>query len=68
MNSTWVYDASYMRLRNLTLGYNVPASLLGKARMSSCRIYLSGQNLFTRTKYINYNPEVSTLGDGEAPA
>ncbi|WP_461055111.1 SusC/RagA family TonB-linked outer membrane protein [Spirosoma arcticum] len=68
LNSTWVYDASYMRLRNLTLGYNVPASLLSKARMSSCRIYLSGQNLFTLTSYINYNPEVSNLENGESPS
>lgn len=46
-NSFWVFDASYFRLRNVTLGYNLPASLLSNIFLEDFRIYASGQNLFT---------------------
>lgn len=68
LNSTWVYDASFLRLRNLTIGYNVPTTLLKKVKLSTCRLYVSGQNLFTLTDYINYNPETSTEQNGESPS
>ncbi|MBC8156463.1 MAG: TonB-dependent receptor [Bacteroidetes bacterium] len=68
LNSNWVYDASYLRLRNLTIGYNLPSALLSKVKMSSSRFYVSAQNLFTLTKYIGYNPEVSNVDGGESPA
>lgn len=66
-NSTWLFDGSYLRLRNLTLGYNIPKKITDKARLNSGRIYLSGQNIFTITKYIGYNPEVSNWNGGEDP-
>jgi TonB-linked SusC/RagA family outer membrane protein len=68
LNSTWVYDASFLRLRNVTLGYNLPAALLSKVKLSTCRLYVSGQNLFTLSSYINYNPETSNLENGESPS
>lgn len=46
-SSTWVFDASYLRVRNVTLGYTLPKSLLGKTGLDNFRIYCSGQNLFT---------------------
>ncbi len=57
--STYVEDGSYARIKNLTLGYNLPASLIGKQRVvHGVRIAISGQNLFTFTKYKGYDPEV----------
>ncbi len=64
----WVEDGSYIRVKNISLGYNFPASLLSKINMRSARVYVSGQNLFTITGYRGLDPEVayrsssSTLG------
>lgn len=53
-----VEDASYIRLRNVTIAYTLPAKWVGKY-FSSFRVYTSGTNLFTKTDYIGYNPEVN---------
>ncbi|MBL7734411.1 MAG: TonB-dependent receptor [Chitinophagaceae bacterium] len=58
-SSRWLYDGSYIRLRNLVLGYTLPSSITGRWKMSSARFYLSGMNLLTFTKYIG-DPEVNT--------
>jgi hypothetical protein len=50
-------DGSYVRLRSITLGYNVPLGGFGKS-LSSLRFYVTGQNLFTSTKYKGYDPEI----------
>ncbi|NMH86830.1 SusC/RagA family TonB-linked outer membrane protein [Flavivirga algicola] len=47
VNETWMHDASYVRVRNITLGYKLPASVLDKVNLTKARIYISGQNLFT---------------------
>lgn len=47
VNSTYVFNASYLRLRNVTLGYTLPKSILEKIRISNLRIYVSAQNLLT---------------------
>ncbi len=52
-----IANASYVRLRTLSLGYNLPSSLLGKAKMSSLKLYVTATNLFTITKYKSYSPE-----------
>ena len=57
-----VEDASYLRLRNVNLSYNVPKSKLGNT-FSSLRVYVSGTNLFTRTDYLGFNPEVNNIED-----
>lgn len=49
-NSTYVYDASYVRLRNLTVGYTLPKNLTAKVNLSNVRLYASGQNLLTFDK------------------
>ncbi len=46
-SSIWVRDASYVRLKNLEIGYNFPRRMISKLRLSSLRVYLSGQNLLT---------------------
>ena len=57
-SSYQVEDGSYIRLRNLAVGYNFPKKLLGN-KIQTLRAYASGTNLFTSTKYIGYNPEVN---------
>ncbi len=62
-----VYDGSFLRVRNLTVGYTLPRSVLSKARLQTARVYLTGQNLFTFTSYPGYDPEASSgnsAGDG----
>jgi TonB-linked SusC/RagA family outer membrane protein len=56
-SSAHLYDSDWWRIKNVTLGYNVPASLLQKLKISSLRFYVSGDNLFLKTKYPGYNPE-----------
>lgn len=55
-----VEDASFLRIKNVQLGYNFPVKLLKNTGLSSLRIYFSAQNLFTWTSYSGYDPEVST--------
>ena len=57
-----VDDASYLRLRNATLGYNFPEDVLGNA-IKRLRVYVSGTNLFTITDYVGYNPEANNQED-----
>jgi outer membrane receptor protein involved in Fe transport len=52
-----IADASYVRLRTLSLGYNVPTALLDRLKISSFRFYVTATNLFTITKYKSYSPE-----------
>ena len=59
--SDWaVEDGSFLRLGTLTVGYNLPAAIVKKARIQNCRIYVSGYNLFCLTNYTGFDPEVST--------
>ena len=60
-NSSYVEDGSYLRLKNATIGYTLPNSLLGDYGIDSVRIYLTGSNLFTITKYEGFDPEVIPL-------
>lgn len=59
--SRFVEDGSYLRLKNATLGYNVPVGILNKlgVGISSTRIYVTGQNLLTFTNYTGLDPEVT---------
>jgi TonB-linked SusC/RagA family outer membrane protein len=58
--STWhIEDGSYLRLQNIALGYTLPQSITGRLSLQKLRVYLSGQNLVTWTKYTGYNPEVN---------
>lgn len=54
----FIENGSYLRLKTLTIGYTIPMSVLTKGNVSDIRIYASGQNLFTITKYTGYDPEV----------
>lgn len=59
VSTRWVEDASYLRIQNISLGYQLPKVLIEKVRLQQARIYVSAQNLHTWTDYLNYNPEVS---------
>lgn len=55
-----VLDASYLRLKNIQLGYSLPASWLSAVKISKARVYLSGQNLLTLTKFPKgFDPEIA---------
>jgi TonB-linked SusC/RagA family outer membrane protein len=58
----FVEDGSYLRIKNITLGYTLPKALMKKIQLTSARFYLSGQNIFTLTKYSGFDPEVGTSG------
>lgn len=55
-----VEDGSFLRINNLTIGYNLPAKLIRRAGISNLRIYLTANNLYTFTNYSGYDPEVDT--------
>lgn len=60
VSSRWVQDGTFVRLKTAQLGYTIPTSLLRKVSMQSARVYVSGLNLLTFTKYTGYDPEVNT--------
>jgi len=64
-SSRYLSDASYLRLKSISFGYNLPAQLLQRLSLRSLRIYATGTNLFTWTKYKGWDPEVNYL-DGAA--
>ena len=57
-SSAWVENGSYLKLKNLTIGYTFPASITNKASISRLRVYISTQNLFTITSYSGLDPEI----------
>jgi TonB-dependent starch-binding outer membrane protein SusC len=57
-SDVYVEDGSYIRLRNLTIGYNIPAKLITAGIPLKIRVFFTGQNLFTITKYSGLNPEI----------
>ncbi len=63
-NSRYLYDGTYLRLRNLTISYNLPTSLISKANLSSVRAYVRGTNLltFTKDKDLFIDPEQAING------
>jgi TonB-dependent starch-binding outer membrane protein SusC len=56
--SYYVEKGSFLRMKNIQLGYNLPTATAGKVGLSSARIYLQGVNLFTATKYSGLDPEL----------
>ena len=56
----YLEDASYLRLKSLTLGYTIPRDLTRKIGIQNLRVYFTGTNLWTLTGYTGLNPEVNT--------
>ena len=63
-NTFWLNDASFLRLKNIELGYNFSPEFLSKIKMQSLRLYLNAFNLVTLTKVKDYDPEGSS-GSGQ---
>jgi len=58
-SNRWLEDGSYVRLKNVTLAYTIPAAISKHAALQNLRVYATGQNLITWTHYLGYDPEVS---------
>ncbi|MFD2247044.1 SusC/RagA family TonB-linked outer membrane protein [Pontibacter ruber] len=61
-SSRFIYDGSYLRFKNVILGYNLPTSLVERIGVRSLRVYAQGQNLITFTDYPGFDPEVNFAG------
>jgi hypothetical protein len=65
----WIYDAKYLRVKNIQLGYTLPQSLISKVGLTNLRLYVTGLNVFTFTPFdVGLDPEVNGgLSAGGAP-
>ena len=61
VSDRFVEDGSYIRLQNVTLGYNFSSKFCERLKISNFRLYISGQNLLTITKYSGYDPEIGSF-------
>lgn len=64
VSTRWIYDGSFVRLKNLSLGYNLPATALERLKINKLRLYVSAQNILTLTNYEGYDPEVNYRSEG----
>ena len=65
MSSRYVEDGSYLRIKNITLGYTFPKKWMNKIKFENIRVYCNIQNLYTFTKYSGYDPEVGASTQDE---
>ena len=56
----WLYDASYVKLKNLQIGYTIPQRIASKAFITRARVYVSGENLLLITSYPGLDPEIGS--------
>jgi len=64
ISDRYVEDGSYLRIQNLTIGYRLPVRISQHVKMSNLRVYVSGQNLYTFTKYSGFDPEIGSYDNG----
>lgn len=62
----FLFDGSYVRIRNVNLNYALPAALIGRLRLQALSVYADVTNLYTFTKYPGFDPEGTTTGDNLA--
>ncbi|WP_455666555.1 SusC/RagA family TonB-linked outer membrane protein [Phocaeicola sp.] len=60
----WVEDGSFVRIKNIRLGYNFPASVTKRLRLSNLKLYVNLENVYVFSDYSNYDPEGSTFQSG----
>lgn len=65
-SNRFIEDGTFVRLKNISLGYTLPKSISGKVKLSELNFYVSAQNLITWTKYTGFDPEV-TSGSNVSP-
>jgi len=63
ISSRFIENGSFLRIKNVSLGYNFPKTLLKKTGIKTARLYVSGQNLYTFTTYTGMDPEVNYYGN-----
>lgn len=68
VSNRWIENGSYMRLKNIQIGYTIPTRKLGINWVQSLQIYASGQNLLTLTNYSWWDPEVNSNGGANSTA
>jgi hypothetical protein len=61
VSDRWIEDGSYMRLKNVTLAYDLPKRLADKIFLEGLQLYVTGENLITWTHYTAYDPDVSSF-------
>ena len=61
VSSRYLEDGSFFRLRNITIGYDFPAQLISKAKMTKCRLYFTADNIATATKFSGMDPEINMV-------
>lgn len=64
-SSRWVQDGSYLRVKSVNFGYNIPRRVLNRWKIDNARIYIAALNLFTFTDYVGYDPEINTTYTGD---
>ena len=62
ISDRFVEDGSYMRIKNVQLGYTLPDNVMQRLKIGKCRVYVAANNLFTFTQYSGLDPEVGTRG------
>ncbi len=67
-NDTWLYDASFIRIKSVNFGYNLPKNICSKLHIINARIYVVGDNLFTWNHYPGSSPETNSYGDRTDPS
>jgi len=60
MSTRWLFDRSYLRLKNIEIGYSLPKEWMNKIKLSSARLFVSGTNVFTWDKMMSWDPESSS--------
>jgi len=63
ISSRFIENGSFLRIKNISIGYTLPKTMLRKTGIKSARIFVSGQNLFTKTTYSGMDPEVNYYGN-----
>ncbi|WP_133271951.1 SusC/RagA family TonB-linked outer membrane protein [Hymenobacter radiodurans] len=65
LSSRWISKGSFLRVKNVTLGYTLPTSVAKLGFLQTARLYVQAQNLATITNYDGYDPEVNTAAFGQ---
>jgi len=62
ISDRYIEDASFLRIQNITLGYEMPQQMVSKLKVNKVRLYMSVNNLYTLTNYSGYSADVSVFG------
>ncbi|WP_114791075.1 TonB-dependent receptor [Niabella yanshanensis] len=60
VSDRWIYDGSYLRLKTVRLSYSLPQHIINRLKISAVKLYASGENLITWTRYTGYDPDISS--------